>query len=337
MVVFEQFEQGHERGSSHGASRIFRLSHAESEYIDMARRALSLWRKLEDEAKTSLLSVVGGVHHGATKPLADITEALAAHGIRSELLSPTQASERFTGMRFDGPVLFQPDEARINAQQTVDILIERATALGAEFNFNQRVERINLNSDRPLVHTGEGSRSAKVIVATCGAWVAPLIGGLVTLPKTEVTEQQPAHFAPIDPRMTWPVFVHRFSTSGLPDEFGGFYGMYTPHEGLKVGERRGGPIVDPDLRDRAVNSGMMTKLAEYVSQWLPGADPTPFAPSPCMYTTTKNEDFILDRRGPLVIGSPCSGHGFKFVPEIGRILADLVQGIPTPYPRFALT
>jgi sarcosine oxidase len=302
----------------------------------MARRALSLWRELENETATSLLSVVGGVHHGASRPLTEISEALAAHGVHSELLSPAEASQRFTGMRFEGSVLFQPDEARINAQQATDTLVELATGLGAEFNFSQRVEKISLNDDNAVVHSDSCSYSTKVVVATCGAWVVPLVGGLVTLPEIEVTEQQPAYFAPTDHQANWPVFVHRFSTRGLPEEFGGFYGMYTPHEGLKVGERRGGPIVNPDLRDGGVDPEMLARLAEYVSQWFPGVDPTPFASSPCMYTTTKNENFILDRRGPLVIGSPCSGHGFKFVPEIGRILADLAQGIPQPYARFLL-
>jgi sarcosine oxidase len=76
-------------------------------------------------------------------------------------------------------------------------------------------------------------------------------------------------------------------------------------------------------------------VLRYVEDWIPGVEPTPVTEATCLYTTTPNEDFVLDRRGPLVVASPCSGHGFKFAPLIGELGADLVDGA-APLSRFAL-
>ena len=69
---------------------------------------------------------------------------------------------------------------------------------------------------------------------------------------------------------------------------------------------------------------------------MPGLVPLPVAGATCLYTNTPTQDFVIDREGPIVVGSPCSGHGFKFAPLIGRMLADLAQGIAEPLPRFRM-
>ncbi|MFB8281157.1 FAD-dependent oxidoreductase [Nocardia colli] len=336
VAVLEQFAVGHHHGSSHGPSRIFRVSHGSDDYLTMATRSLSLWRDLEAETGTRLLTVTGGVHHGAQKAVDDISRALTCNQIPHEMLTPAEASHRFPGMHFAGPVLFQPDEAHIHADTAVETLTGLARGLGAEFRYNSRVTEISPADHGAVVHTADGTRwYTRVVVATCGAWMTNVVGDLIELPPLQVTEQLPAQYAPYDASAAWPVFVHRFSTNGLPEEFGGFYGLLSPGQGVKIGERRGGPVTDPDRRDPAAHPALLSRLNEYVTRWFPGLQPTPLNPSPCLYTSTETEDFILDRRGPLVIGSACSGHGFKFVPELGRILADLALG-GSSHPRFAL-
>jgi sarcosine oxidase len=105
---------------------------------------------------------------------------------------------------------------------------------------------------------------------------------------------------------------------------------------MKVAAHHVGPAVDPDDDDRSPAPDAAAELSDYVREWFPGVDPEPAHLATCLYTTTANEDFVIDRRGPLVIGSPCSGHGFKFTPLVGRMLADLAEGRPGPGPRFAL-
>ena len=112
----------------------------------------------------------------------------------------------------------------------------------------------------------------------------------------------------------WPSFIHHRAPWT--------YGLLTPGVGVKVGLHHTGPRVEPDSA-ASLDDAMATAAADYVRRWFPGLDPTPLEPSRCLYTTTPDESFVLERHGPIVVGSPCSGHGFKFTPRIGQILADL--------------
>ena len=104
-----------------------------------------------------------------------------------------------------------------------------------------------------------------------------------------------------------------------------------------MAEHHVGPVVDPDtVDDRRRRPSSPSRASAYVEEWFPGLDPSRCTSSRCIYTTTPTEDFVLDRRGPIVVGSPCSGHGFKFTPLVGRILADLADGLPGPGGRFGL-
>lgn len=338
VVILEQFTPAHEHGSSHGTSRIFRLTHSAVEYIRLAQAAGVLWRELEEEAGVALLTVTGGVDHGSRKSLVAIEEALSVCDVPFERLHAQEAMERWSGMRFDGPVVFQPDAGRLNAELTVVTLLEQAARFGADLHINERVSdiRLDTNRGRATVHTSLGVYDTRMVVATCGAWLPKMLKRHVPLPAMRVTQEQPAFFIPRDPAIEWPCFVHRFATAGMSDENGGAYGLFTPGEGLKVGERGTGSVIDPDEPRPPANAERLDRLARYVAEWLPGVDLAPTAPTTCLYTMTPTEDFIIDRRGPLVIGSACSGHGFKFTPEIGRLLADLALGCTDVTPRFAL-
>ncbi len=168
-------------------------------------------------------------------------------------------------------------------------------------------------------------------MVTAGAWLGSLLGSAAGLPPLKVTLEQVQHFAPIDPEPEWPSFIHYRG-----DELA-VYGLRTPGEGVKVDEHHAGRVDDPNDDDRSIDLGRVAGVRDYVERWFPGLDPQPVNTSTCLYTTTPNEDFVIDRVGPIVVGSPCSGHGFKFVPLIGRMLADLADGTETVAdPRFAL-
>ncbi len=135
----------------------------------------------------------------------------------------------------------------------------------------------------------------------------------MNLPPLRVTQEQPAHFAPLRDD-EWPSFVHH-----RDNEFG-VYGLATPGEGIKVGFHGLGPVVDPDERDFRPEPGQLKTLRDYAREWLPGVDPDAYTPISCTYTTTPTSDFVLDRVGPVVVAAGFSGHGFKFVPAVGRVL-----------------
>jgi sarcosine oxidase len=77
-------------------------------------------------------------------------------------------------------------------------------------------------------------------------------------------------------------------------------------------------------------------LVRYVTRWLPGLDPTPRSTTSCLFTTTPDEHFVLDRRGPVVVCSPCSGHGFKFVPAVAAEVERLVTSGGQPVTQWRL-
>ena len=320
VALVEQFEAGHDRGSSHGRSRIFRLAYQDASYVPLAQRALALWRELSEECGTSLLATTGGVDHGPPQILDEIAAGLAAHGVASDGLTADEAIERWPGMRFEGPVLFQPDAGRVDADATVLALHRRAAELGADVLTGEHVHDIHVTDDGVEVVTGERTLVGAVVVVAAGAWLpklAPGLGLADELPDLVVTQEQPAYFdAPGSEE--WPVFVHYGERS--------HYGLFTPGVGVKVGEHGTGVVVDPDTRPPA-DDERVRRLSSYVERWLPGADPSPTRVDTCLYTTTPDERFVLRRFGDVVICSACSGHGFKFVPAIGEQVAELaIQG-----------
>src|SRR3954465_2614515 len=106
VVLLEQFEPGHTRGSSHGSTRIFRFAYYEPFYVRMAQAALPLWRELEDDAGEALLDITGAIDHGTPESIEAVTAALSTCGARFERLAPAEAGERWPAMRFDGSVIF---------------------------------------------------------------------------------------------------------------------------------------------------------------------------------------------------------------------------------------
>lgn len=322
VTVLEQFGPGHTRGSSHGASRIFRFAYPLPRYVRMAMLAAELWRELEDETGTALLQTTGGIDHGDELGVQAVAEALDGQGARFEFLTADAAVERWPGMRFASDVLYQPDAGRCDADGTVRALLDGATAHGADVRFEEAAASVSFVHDDVMVRTTRDEEyRASVVVVAAGAWVEKLLGGLVALPPLKVTQEQVFHFpaaAAVGPDTAWPSFIHHRSPY--------VYGLETPGEGVKVAEHHTGAVVDPDTRSFEVDGAGAQRVRDYVTTWLPGLDPTPVSSTTCLYTTTPTEDFHVTREGPVVVVSACSGHGFKFTPLIGKMAAELVTG-----------
>jgi sarcosine oxidase len=330
VALVEQHEQGHGRGSSHGSTRIFRFAYPSPIYVQLAQAALPLWRELEDESGCTLLEVTGGVDHGDPRSVAAIAAALAASGARHDVLSAAAARERWPHMRFESDVLFHPDGGRCLADATVAALHARAAANGAALHFGAGPATVSPHSDGVVVRAGDLELTAPVAVVTAGAWLPTVVAGSVDLPPLTVTREQVQHFRTVGDvdALAWPSFIHHRRPW--------VYGLFSSGEGMKVAEHHVGAVVDPDSTD-AADTELAERATRYVQEWFPGLEPDPHDIARCLYTSTATEDFMLDRHGPFVIGSPCSGHGFKFTPLIGRMLADLADGGPAPGPPFALT
>lgn len=196
------------------------------------------------------------------------------------------------------------------------------------------MRRIDVLADGTVaVHTDDETLTADSVVVTLGAWSRKLLEGIVELPPLVVTQEQPAHFAlasggdglDAETAALWPGFNHLRAAGDARTDwwYSDVYGMLTPGEGIKAGWHGTGPVVDPDHRSYEPEPVQLAALQRYVREYLPGADADSLVPVSCTYTTTPDEDFVIDRRGPIVVGAGFSGHGFKFVPAVGRLLADL--------------
>ncbi|MER7243611.1 FAD-dependent oxidoreductase [Kribbella sp. NPDC000426] len=317
VVVLEQFTLGHERGGSHGGTRLFRPAADDAEVAELTERARPLWRELEADCGETLLEETGGIDHGLSDESVETFRLL--HAATGSVLAAPEAAERWPGFRFESPVLYQPGSGRLYADRAVHALQTVAARSGAEFRVQSPVRALRLHDEMVELDVPGGAVRAQHVVVTAGPWTPKLLRGLAPLPPFTVTQEQPRFFPPLSEDLEWPSFVH-----WGPDS----YGLYEPGSGVKVGMHASGPEVDPDTRDFRPEPERDETLLRYVEEWYPGLDPTRSTAISCLYDNTPSATFVIDRAGPITVAAGFSGQGFKFVPLVGAFVRDLVTGGP---------
>jgi sarcosine oxidase len=302
VVLYEQFRVGHDRGSSHGRSRIVRQAYPDEEWVRLAEKALHGWRELEAESGVRLLQL-HGLLELVKDPAHSSHAALTAAGAEFELLTDAQARARWpVGVPAGWTVLHQPQAGIVRADLALHAFLDGARQHGARIEEDSRVESV-------------ADVDADVVVVTAGPWATRLVPSL----PVRTTRETVVYFRRDGPPL--PAVVQLDSATPT----NAIYSLRDPVYGIKVGVHNTGPESDPD-DSRGPCPETVTRIASWVASTYPDADPQPVEAQTCMYTSTADEQFILRRRGRLVIGSACSGHGFKFAPVVGRQLADLVTG-----------
>jgi monomeric sarcosine oxidase len=337
--LLEQFAIGHELGSSHGPSRMIRLAYDAPEYVQMGQAAFAMWDELQAASGAALLLRTGGINAGLphANELAGVARTYDALGVPYERLDPDDLRRRFPQLTFpEGTIaLYQEDYGILAASRCVAALAAQATAAGAVLLENESVLEVVPDGEGVAVRTGSETFHANRAILTAGSWLHPLLSPLgIDLPLT-VLQEQLAFFRVRDPENhgpdRLPLVMHRFpGTTSL----GSVFPIYD-HEGIKVMLDRIGPAVAPDNPDRGVNSALLDTLRDYTAALLPGTTGEILETTRCRYTMTPDEDFVIDRHPEfpqIVIGSPCSSHGFKFGPVVGQMLADLTIDGETAYP-----
>ena len=303
VVLFEQFHVGHKRGSSHGRSRIVRLAYPEVEFVELAKESFAGWRELELEADVALLEL-NGLLELVEDPAQGSSDALDAAGADYELLAAEAARERWPiGVPDGWTALFQPEAGIVRADLAHRAFVERAVALGARLEEDTRV-------DSP------DEVDANAVVVTAGPWVSSFFPDL----PVHTTRETIAYFRREGKPLPSVVQLDPVTRGHA------MYSLHDPVHGLKAGAHHAGARVGPG-EEGGPDPALVDGVADWVARTYPDADPEPVAAETCMYTTTPDEHFILERRGRVVIGSACSGHGFKFAPAIGTRLASLAADI----------
>ncbi|MGH2807074.1 MAG: N-methyl-L-tryptophan oxidase [Actinomycetota bacterium] len=310
VMLLDQFGVGHKRGSSHGSARIFRFSYREAMYVEMAIEALGLWRDAESESGATLVRTTGGLDVG--EGISENAAALERCRARYEFLDGPEAQRRFPALTLpnDEPVLFQPDSGVIAADDAVATFVASARAAGAEIREGVRVSALEQNG-AVTVHAGDERIEAGCVVVTAGGWARDLLASAgIDLP-VRPTRETVSYF-------NFDEEIPTLCDWGHPT----VYALPSPGHGLKAGEHIAGPTTDPD-EEGTINEESIERVVEWVRARFPGAEPKPSHSETCIYTNTEDEHFILERHGNIVVGSACSGHGFKFAPLIGKRLAAL--------------
>jgi len=328
--VLERFSLGHDRGSSHGLTRIIRLAYFEHPaYVPLLRRAFELWRALEARAGEQLLHVTGALDVGAegSEVFEGSRRSCLEHGLTHEVLTGRALRERFPAWHIgdDAAAVLQPDGGFLRPEACILAHAARARQAGAQIHEGETLLQWETTPGGVRVRTSIGVYEASQLVLTAGAWMGALLPDLASVMQPErqvlgwfgVTDH--AAFAP----SRFPVFVH----DAVEGRYYGFPEFETP--GFKIGRyhHRGEPTM-PDTLDRACHPEDEAALRAAVTRYFPGADGPLLRSAACMFTNTPDEHFIIDRHpdAPAVlVVSPCSGHGFKFCSVVGEIVADLVM------------
>ena len=199
VLLVDRFARGHDRGSSHGAERIFRFGYTDPAYVTLAQESLAGWHLLQARAGRTLLHASGVVDHGDEAELVAVEAACAAAAVRVEMLTAREATSRWPGMRFDGPVLHQPDGGRVDADRTLDACWDQAVDAGAEIRFEAPVGAIRRAGSGVDVTIGGDAMTARVAVVTAAGWSSGLLEpdvAAMLVPPITVTAETVAFFQP---------------------------------------------------------------------------------------------------------------------------------------------
>jgi sarcosine oxidase len=336
VIGIDRFPPGHDRGSSHGETRIIRLAYFEDpNYVPLLRRAYQLWGELEADTGLTLFHQVGLLMGGRPdgELIPGVLRAAREHDLPVEQFSIQQAQRRFPAYRLadECVALFEQRAGYLMVEDCVQAHAKAAIRSGAKLHTGITVYGWKAEGDSVIVQTSEGIYSAARLVVTAGAWVNDL------LPSLGISFQV----------LRKPLYWYRtrdrsyLSESGCPcfllESLGGvFYGFPQINDlGVKVAEHTGGEPVDDPLRvDRTDRADDRQRLEACLAAHLPGVSRECSSHKVCLYTMSTDGHFVIGRHPEhtqVVFTAGLSGHGFKFTSVLGEIMAQLAVDGESPH------
>lgn len=330
VIGFDRFVPPHTLGSSHGQTRIIREAYFEHPvYVPMVQRAYALWRELERAHGAPLLRETGGLMVG--RPDSELVigarRSAELHRLPHEVLAAADVRVRFPALDPDDDMIaaWEPRAGVLFVEACVEAQLGRARHNGAELFMSEPVLQWIEQRDHVRVLTARRECRARQLVVAAGAWTAGLLGGLAapfSIERQVLHWFVPARSAPAFLPERLPIHLWQFDGRRF------FYGFPDLGAGVKAGFHHDGEITSADAVQRDVSQTEVAAVREVVRRFAPDADGALRASMVCLYTNTPDEHFLIDRHpraARVLLASPCSGHGFKFAPVIGEIVADLVE------------
>jgi sarcosine oxidase len=337
VLGIDRFAPPHDRGSTHGHTRVIRQAYFEHpNYVPLLKDSYRLWRELERLQGRHLFHQVGLVQLGPPDGhvVPGVLRSSATHGIAVEELSSASVERRWPGLRScdNFAAVFEPTAGYLLVEDCVEAHLEAARAAGAVLLTDTEVLTWTASKREVRVQTDRGEYSAGQLIIAAGAWAGQLLADL----NVDLVVRRKSLFwfetdnPQYDVAAEFPVFLFE-----LPE--GVFYGFpKLDLRGVKVAEHTGGSVVDdPLVVDRSVDADEKLRVANFLTKYLPDVSHHLTDHIVCLYTMSPDENFIVDRHpqhANVVFAAGLSGHGFKFVPVLGRALAELALDGGTELP-----
>lgn len=334
----EQYGPAHDKGSSHGESRMIRKAYFEHPaYVPLLERSYALWRELEAESGTDLLTVTGGLLIGSPESATVAGGRASAErwGLAHRILERSELIAEFP--TFDPPEgavgLWEPDAGFVRPEAAVSAHLRVAEAHGADLRFNEVVTDWSAGERGvpvEVVSAGGRFRAGRLVVCA-GPWAPQVLAGL---PVRLWVERQVLYWfepsGPIDPFLLGRQPVWIWETEDPEVQLYGFPALGRTG-GVKVAFFHGGEPSTPEGISRTVSEAEAARMAEGVRRVLPGlGGGRLLRATTCMYTNSPDRHFVIgELPGVPEVAVACgfSGHGFKFAPVVGELLADLATGV----------
>jgi sarcosine oxidase len=340
VLGIEQFELAHDRGSSHGQTRLIRQTYFEHpDYVPLVQRAFDGWRALEQATGADLYREVGLIQIGPPtgEVIRGVRRSAAEHNLPIENLTAQEAMQRFPGLKIpaDYESVYEARAGYLFVERCVEAHVAAAQQLGAAVHLNESARTWRVANGTVRVETDRGEYVAKHLVIVAGAWSVPLLAELGI--QLELRRKPLFWF-----KTNSDVYRAERGFPGFLFDLaeGCFYGFpQIDEQGLKVAEHSGGRVItDPATVDRQLDTTDEARVASFVQRYLPGATTERTRHAVCMYTMSPDGHFILDRHPQhpeVAFVAGLSGHGFKFAGILGEELARFaLDGKVDPRARF---
>lgn len=349
VLALEQHSIAHAHGSHFGQSRLIRKAYAEHpDYVPLLERAYANWATLEQATGQKLYHRTGLAYFGTPEVhfIKDVKAAAQQYNIPLDTYALTVAQAQFPQFKLEPnqEAIFEPNAGYVTPERTIATLAKAAQTQGAEIKVGEVVFNWQVKDGQVKVSTNQGTYYAHKLVITAGAYTAKILPQLAE--QLQVTRQLLAWVKPKKPVDNLPCWV-----VDLPEVSGIYYGFpwldsewlaaeANQTAGFKIGHHTPGQAIHPKDLPLTENTELIAQekanLQEFIEQYLPELQGDFVEFRHCLYTYSPDEHFIIDHvpdtHEKVVVAAGFSGHGFKFVPAIGEVLANLALTGKTDLP-----
>jgi sarcosine oxidase len=343
VIGIDQYAPPHPWGSTHGDTRVTREAIGEGrEYVPLVRRSHQLWREIEQQTGSRLLTQCGVVVLAYRKSefLEETRASARAYEIEHEDLTNADARARFPMFALDDETVayHEPGAGYVRPEAAVAAQLELARAHGAQLRLGERVTAWEASNSGATVATDADTYQADQLLLCAGAWIGDLFpeGRDTFAVYRQLLFWFPirdGHYAQLRdmPGFIWDLGGRHDDVVHL-DGFYGFPAIDGPDGGVKVAAESYERTATPDGRQHpATRSQSRRMYQQCVEPYLPWLGAEPLRTVSCLYTSTRGHRFVIDRHpeyDSVLIVSACSGHGFKHSPAIGEAVAQWLTGHP---------